>query len=101
MKVLVTGAAGFIGFHVSQYLINRGDQVVGLDNLNDFYDCVQNPGNARFNICFEFYFLMAGLSFMILILFMRVKVLWKKSLKLLKQLMVLFLFLLLVLNMLL
>ena len=38
MKVLVTGAAGFIGFHVSQYLINRGDQVVGLDNLNDYYD---------------------------------------------------------------
>lgn len=38
MKVLVTGAAGFIGFHVSQFLINRGDQVVGLDNLNDYYD---------------------------------------------------------------
>ncbi len=38
MKVLVTGAAGFIGFHVSQYLINRGDRVVGLDNLNDYYD---------------------------------------------------------------
>jgi len=38
MKVLVTGAAGFIGAAVSQYLINRGDQVVGIDNINDYYD---------------------------------------------------------------
>ena len=38
MKVLVTGAAGFIGFHVSQYLCNRGDDVVGIDNLNDYYE---------------------------------------------------------------
>ncbi len=37
MKVLVTGAAGFIGMHVSQILLARGDQVVGLDNLNDYY----------------------------------------------------------------
>ena len=37
-KVLVTGAAGFIGFHLSKRLIERGDQVVGLDNLNDYYD---------------------------------------------------------------
>ncbi|KHT49754.1 capsular biosynthesis protein CpsI [Alteromonas macleodii] len=38
MKILVTGAAGFIGAAVSQYLINRGDQVVGTDNINDYYD---------------------------------------------------------------
>ncbi|MGE3261137.1 MAG: NAD-dependent epimerase [Bacteriovoracia bacterium] len=38
MKVLVTGAAGFIGFHVSQRLLARGDEVVGLDNINDYYD---------------------------------------------------------------
>lgn len=38
MKILVTGAVGFIGFHVSQYLCSRGDQVVGIDNLNDYYE---------------------------------------------------------------
>lgn len=36
-RVLVTGAAGFIGFHVSRSLLDRGDQVVGIDNLNDYY----------------------------------------------------------------
>lgn len=38
MKYLVTGAAGFIGMHVAERLLARGDQVVGLDNLNDYYD---------------------------------------------------------------
>ncbi|WP_409140969.1 NAD-dependent epimerase/dehydratase family protein, partial [Citrobacter freundii] len=38
MKYLVTGAAGFIGFHVSKRLLEAGHQVVGIDNLNDYYD---------------------------------------------------------------
>ena len=38
MHILVTGAAGFIGFHTSNKLLARGDTVVGLDNLNDYYD---------------------------------------------------------------
>ena len=38
MKVLVTGAAGFIGFHLCLALLKRGDHVTGLDNINDYYD---------------------------------------------------------------
>lgn len=37
-KTLVTGCAGFIGFHVSQRLLARGDEVIGLDSLNEYYD---------------------------------------------------------------
>lgn len=38
MKILVTGSAGFIGFHLSQKLVEQGHQVIGLDNLNHYYD---------------------------------------------------------------
>ena len=45
--ILVTGAAGFIGFHTAKRLIERGDRVVGIDNLNDYYDV--NLKLARLN----------------------------------------------------
>ena len=38
MKILVTGTAGFIGYHLALKLLQRGDEVVGIDNINDYYD---------------------------------------------------------------
>jgi UDP-glucuronate 4-epimerase len=50
MKVLVTGAAGFIGSHLAEKLARRGDDVVGLDNFNDYYDPAKKRANeARLN----------------------------------------------------
>lgn len=50
MKVLVTGAAGFIGGHLAEKLARRGDTVVGLDNFNDYYDPAKKRANeARLN----------------------------------------------------
>src|SRR5579863_2016421 len=37
-KILVTGCAGFIGFHTSRRLIERGDEIIGLDSVNEYYD---------------------------------------------------------------
>ena len=47
MTVLATGAAGFIGFHTAKALLDRGDTVIGLDNVNDYYDVALQ--NARLN----------------------------------------------------
>ena len=38
MRILVTGCAGFIGYHLTQKLIENGHNVMGIDNLNDYYD---------------------------------------------------------------
>ena len=47
MTILVTGAAGFIGAALSQYLLDRGDDVVGVDNLNDYYDVNLKKGRLE------------------------------------------------------
>ncbi|MCM8526614.1 MAG: NAD-dependent epimerase [Lentisphaeraceae bacterium] len=47
MKVLVTGAAGFIGFHLSLKLLQRGDEVVGIDNMNDYYSVALKEARLR------------------------------------------------------
>ena len=48
MKILVTGTAGFIGFHLANRLIERGDEVIGLDSINDYYDVNVKYGRLEF-----------------------------------------------------
>lgn len=63
MKHLVTGAAGFIGYHVSRRLLARGDEVVGLDNLNPYYDPVLKRARlARLQPLDGFRFIQADLA---------------------------------------
>jgi len=47
LKILVTGTAGFIGFHLAKKLLERGDEVVGIDNINDYYDVNLKYGRLR------------------------------------------------------
>src|SRR3954469_17865904 len=63
MKVLVTGAAGFIGFHTARTLLERGDEVVGLDNLNAYYDvALKNARLAQLTPRSNFHFVKADLA---------------------------------------
>jgi UDP-glucuronate 4-epimerase len=59
VTTLITGAAGFIGFHLAEKLLAHGDQVVGVDNMNDYYDPALKQARiadltARFGSAFEF-----------------------------------------------
>lgn len=57
MTVLVTGAAGFIGYHVAEKLLQRGEAVLGIDNLNDYYDVsLKEARLARLNVHSRFAF---------------------------------------------
>jgi len=47
MRILVTGCAGFIGSHLSEKLLKRGDRVLGIDNLNDYYEVEKKRGNLH------------------------------------------------------
>ena len=62
MKYLVTGAAGFIGFHVSQRLLAAGHQVVGIDNLNDYYDISLNQARLDQLSSADFHFVKMDLA---------------------------------------
>jgi UDP-glucuronate 4-epimerase len=62
-RYLVTGAAGFIGYHVSERLLSRGDAVVGLDNLNDYYDVsLKQARVARLEPSDRFQFVVADVA---------------------------------------
>ena len=66
MRILVTGAAGFIGFHLTLALLERDDEVVGIDNLNDYYDPALKQLRldeiAKHPKCSNFEFIKADIS---------------------------------------
>ncbi len=47
MKILITGTAGFIGYHLAKQLLKKGDEVVGLDNINDYYNVRLKYGRLK------------------------------------------------------
>ena len=63
MNVLVTGAAGFIGFHTAKALLDRGDTVTGFDNLNNYYDITLKEARlAQLRACKAFTFVQGDLA---------------------------------------
>jgi nucleoside-diphosphate-sugar epimerase len=63
MRILLTGAAGFIGMHVAERLLARGDEVIGLDNLNDYYSVqLKQDRLARLQSQSRFRFVKAGVE---------------------------------------
>jgi UDP-glucuronate 4-epimerase len=63
MKILITGCAGFIGMHVAERLLGRGDEVVGVDNLNDYYDVsLKEARLARLTSCPGFRFIKLDIA---------------------------------------
>ena len=63
MRILVTGAAGFIGFHTAARLLDRGDEVVGLDNMSPYYDVsLKEARLARLEGRNGFHFIKADLA---------------------------------------
>ena len=60
MIIFVTGSAGFIGFHLSKTLLERGDTVVGLDNFNDYYEVSLKEDRNTILEKFENYHLYRG-----------------------------------------
>ena len=62
-RVIVTGAAGFIGYHVAKRLLQRGDEVVGIDSVNDYYDVTLKEARlAKLAPCERFRFIRADLA---------------------------------------
>ena len=47
MKILVTKTAGFIGYHLAKKLLERGNEVIGIDNINDYYDVNLKYGRLK------------------------------------------------------
>ena len=53
MKILITGVAGFIGFHAAKESLLRGDDVIGVDSVNDYYDTLANLTDEELKLRFS------------------------------------------------